>query len=103
MVSGILNDRKTNLKVLRLTYRQIKALEMMVNEGKVFSNKIYQETFDLERRTASRDLKKLVDLKQIIRSGMVEEQNIKQFRCNVLLIKKMSYLMSYSLYGKMTH
>ncbi|PKL66709.1 MAG: hypothetical protein CVV28_09935 [Methanobacteriales archaeon HGW-Methanobacteriales-1] len=58
-----------DLKELGLNNRQIKALEMMVNEGKVFSNKIYQETFDLERRTASRDLKKLVDLKQIYKIG----------------------------------
>ncbi len=68
-ISKISDTNKLDLKELGLNERQIKALEMMVNEGLVFTNKMYQEIFKLERRTASRDLKKLFDLKQITKIG----------------------------------
>lgn len=69
LVSDIPDERMTDLKELGLNNRQIEALEMMVNEGFVFTNSIYQEKFKIKRRTASRDLKKLFDLKQINKIG----------------------------------
>jgi len=69
LVSSIPDEQMTDLKELGLNDRQIKALEMMVNENMTFTNSLYQKTFNLERRTASRDLKKLLDLKQIRRIG----------------------------------
>lgn len=69
LVSSIPDEQMTDLKGLGLNDRQIKALEMMVNENMTFTNSLYQKTFNLERRTASRDLKKLLDLKQIRRIG----------------------------------
>ncbi len=69
LVSDIPDDRMTDLKELGLNDRQIKALEMMVNENITFTNSLYQKMLNLERRTASRDLKKLLDLKQIRKIG----------------------------------
>jgi len=69
LVSDIPNDRMVDLKELGLNDRQIKALEMMVNEGKVFSNKIYQNTLNVSQSTAARDLKRLVQLNQIKSNG----------------------------------
>lgn len=69
LVSDIPEERMVDLKELGLNERQIKALEMMVNDGVIFTNALYQETFQLERRTASRDLRKLVDLKQVYKIG----------------------------------
>jgi len=50
------DKRKLNLKKLGLNERQIKALRMMINEKKVFTNTLYQQTFGVSRRTALRDL-----------------------------------------------
>jgi len=41
----------------------------MVNEGKVFTNKKYQETLKVSRNTASRDLNGLVEKEQISVKG----------------------------------
>ena len=64
------DKRKLNLKKLGLNERQIKALRMMINEKKVFTNTLYQQTFGVSRRTALRDLKGLVELNQIIMIGI---------------------------------
>lgn len=69
LVNDIPDEQMTDLKELGLNDRQIEALKMMVNENITFTNSLYQKTFNLERRTASRDLKKLLDLKQIRRIG----------------------------------
>ncbi len=69
LVSDIPDDRMVSLKELSLIDRQIKALEMMVNEGKVFSNKIYQDILYVSQSTAARDLKLLVQLNQIKITG----------------------------------
>jgi ATP-dependent DNA helicase RecG len=52
------------LKELGLNDRQIKALELMVNEKVTFTNNMYQKEFKISRFTASRDLKELVDKEQ---------------------------------------
>jgi ATP-dependent DNA helicase RecG len=65
LVSSIPDERMTDLKGLGLNDRQIEALSLMVNEGKIFTNPLYQETFNVSRPTAARDLKELVSLNQI--------------------------------------
>ncbi|PKL66721.1 MAG: hypothetical protein CVV28_09995 [Methanobacteriales archaeon HGW-Methanobacteriales-1] len=70
LVSSIPADRKTDLKVLGLNDRQIKALEMMVNDGESFTRIRYEEKFAVSSRTASRDLKGLIDKNQIKTIGI---------------------------------
>ena len=41
-----------DLKELRLNDRQIKALEMMVNDKVCFTNSLYQKSFTVSERTA---------------------------------------------------
>lgn len=71
LVSSIPEDRQTDLRELGLMDRQIHALGMMVNEGKVFTRVTYEETLKVPSRTASRDLKLLTDkeLIQKVRKG----------------------------------
>ncbi|MDO9045519.1 MAG: hypothetical protein Q7U35_09460 [Methanobacteriaceae archaeon] len=69
LVSSIPDDQMTDLKELGLNDRQIEALKLMVNEGKVFTSKSYQEIYDVSRNTASRHLNKLIELKQITKIG----------------------------------
>lgn len=69
LVSSIPDEQMTDLKDLGLNDRQIEALRLMMNEGKVFTNKLYQEMFDVARNTASRHLNKLVELEQAQKSG----------------------------------
>lgn len=71
LISSIPEDRQTDLRELGLKDRQIQALSMMVNEGKVFTRAIYEETLKVPSRTASRDLKLLTDkgLIQKVRKG----------------------------------
>ncbi len=69
LVSGVPDERMTDLKELGLNDRQIKALELMVNEDKIFTNSLYQKTFDVSRPTASRDLKGLVNVEQVYKWG----------------------------------
>ncbi|MFP4082418.1 MAG: ATP-binding protein [Candidatus Aminicenantes bacterium] len=64
------DKRRLNLKELGLHERQIKALRMMVNEERVFTNTLYQQTFGVSRRTALRDLKGLVELNQVRMVGV---------------------------------
>jgi len=51
----------TNLRELGLTERQIEALRLMVNEGRELSNKDYREMFGVSNRTATTDLRDLVE------------------------------------------
>lgn len=55
------DKRKLNLKELGLNDRQIEALRMMINEGKVMTNVIYRNLFKVSDRSALRDLNELVD------------------------------------------
>ena len=64
LASKIPDDRKVDLKAIGLNDRQIKALEMMINQRIVFTNSKYQKQFDVSRYTASRDLKGIVDKDQ---------------------------------------
>lgn len=65
LVSDIPDERMTDLKELGLNDRQIEALRLMVNKGKVFTRSMYQEVFNVSRPTAARDLKKMVALNQV--------------------------------------
>ena len=47
----------TDLKELRLNNRQIEALRMMVNGQKVFTNSLYQKTFEVSQKTVQGTLK----------------------------------------------
>jgi len=49
----------------------------MVNDEKVFTNKLYQETFGISERTASRDLKDLTDKKQVHAMGKTKDRKYK--------------------------
>lgn len=49
-------EGETDLKAIGLNERQVKALAMMVNEGRTFTNEEYRNTFDVSARTATRDL-----------------------------------------------
>ena len=69
LVSDIPDERKTDLKELGLNDRQIYALRLMVNNSKVFTNKIYQDIFKVSRNTASRHLNEMVELNQIQKIG----------------------------------
>lgn len=69
LVSNIPKDRVIDLKALSLNDRQIKALEIMVNQEITLTNKLYQEEFSVSRFTATRDLTNLVDKEQIVRIG----------------------------------
>lgn len=42
----------------------------MVNEKRIFTNDIYQKIFKVSRRTAVRDLKGLVESKQVKTEGI---------------------------------
>jgi predicted HTH transcriptional regulator len=60
LVSSIPEERQTDLKKLGLNERQIEALRMMVNEGKVMTNREYRKLFSVTNKTASTDLNGLV-------------------------------------------
>ena len=49
-----------DLRELGLNERQIEALRLMVNEGRELTNAMYQELFEVSRRTATRDLRTLL-------------------------------------------
>lgn len=69
LVNDIPDEQMTDLKELGLNDRQIKALEMMVNNGESFTRISYEEKFEVSSRTASRDLKGLVDKNQAKKLG----------------------------------
>jgi len=55
--------------ISHLNQRQLKALELMVNEERVFSNQSYRNMFNVSANTALRDLVQLVDEGLISTSG----------------------------------
>jgi len=59
----------TDLRSLGLNERQIEALRLMVNEGRMLTNREYCRQFDITTPTATRDLSKLVAVGQAIRVG----------------------------------
>ena len=67
LVSSIPEHRQTDLKKLGLNDRQIEALRLMVNDKKTMEILVYCEHFQVNEKTARRDLKKLID------TGLVEK------------------------------
>ena len=61
LVPGIPEERQTDLHKLGLNNRQIEVLRMMVNEGKVFTNRMHREKFGVTNKTAATDLNILVN------------------------------------------
>ena len=70
LVSNVPEERQIDLRKLDLNKRQIEALRLMVNNDKVFTNALYQETFQISRRTALRDLRGLVEVDQVRMLGV---------------------------------
>lgn len=69
LLSLIPEKGKIDLKDLGLNERQIKALRLMVNEGKVFTNKTYREQFKVSNQTCVRDMRLLNKLDLISKEG----------------------------------
>lgn len=67
---SIPKERQVDLKELGLNGRQIKALRLMVNESKIFTNTLYQKIFGVSRRTALRDLHGLAEVDQVRMTGV---------------------------------
>ena len=70
LVSSVPEERQTDLKKLGLNERQIKALELMLNQSKILTNALYQKIFNVSRRTALRDFRGLVEVDQIRMLGI---------------------------------
>ena len=51
----------TDLRALGLNERQVEALRLMVNERREMTNSLHQKLFGVSRRTATRDLARLVE------------------------------------------
>jgi len=58
-----------DLRELGLNERQIEALRLMVNEGQEMTNAMYQELFEVSRRTATRDLRALLKTRWVRQKG----------------------------------
>jgi len=69
LVSNMPEERQVDLKELGLNVRQIKALTLMVNESKVFTNREYRQLFKVGNKTASTDLNNLVNKEMIQMRG----------------------------------
>ena len=65
----VLEEGVTDLRDLGLNDRQIEVLRLMVNEGQEITNAKYQNLFGVSRRTATRDLKKLVETEWVRQEG----------------------------------
>jgi predicted HTH transcriptional regulator len=70
ILSLIPEPGKIDLEELGLNERQIKALELMVNERENFTIRKYAETFEVSKKTAIRDFKEL------IKTGFVVIKNV---------------------------
>ena len=69
LAPNIPKERQMDLKELGLNDRQIEALRLMVNEGKVFTNREYRQLFKVMNKTASTDLNTLVKKEIVIIRG----------------------------------
>lgn len=69
LVSSIPEERAVDLKDLGLKDIQIQALTLMVNEREEFTNESYSKLFNVHRNTATRHLKRLVELELIEKTG----------------------------------
>ena len=70
LVPSIPEERQIDLRKLGLNVRQINALKLMVNEGKYFTNTLYQNVFKISRRSSLRDLRGLVEAGQATMMGV---------------------------------
>ncbi len=70
LVPSIPEERQTDLRKLGLNARQIEALKVMVNDGKIFTNTLYQNVFKVSRRSSLRDLRGLVETGQATMMGV---------------------------------
>jgi ATP-dependent DNA helicase RecG len=69
ILSLIPEPGKIDLDKLGLNERQIKALEMMVNEQEKITIKGYSETFEVSKKTAIRDFKELIETGFVVKVG----------------------------------
>jgi len=72
LVPSIPRERQVDLRELGLNNRQIEALRLMVNEGKVMTNKLYRDIFKIMDRTALRDLDFL------LKKGLIKKEGLKK-------------------------
>lgn len=70
LVPSIPEGRQTDLRKLGLNERQIEALRLMLNEGEIFTNTLYQSVFKISRRSSLRDLRGLVEAGQATMMGV---------------------------------
>jgi predicted HTH transcriptional regulator len=70
LVPSIPKEKQIDLRELGLNPRQIEALKLMVNEGRIFTNTLYQKVFKISRRSSLRDLRRLVETGQATMMGV---------------------------------
>jgi ATP-dependent DNA helicase RecG len=70
ILSLIPDPGKIDLEKLGLNGRQIKALELMVNERENFTIRKYAETFEVSKKTAVRDFKELIKTGFVVKVGV---------------------------------
>lgn len=73
LVSDIPANRQTDLKKLGLNERQLEALRLMVNEGKKITIEEYYKSFDINEKTARRDLKVLIKVGFVEKVGTTKK------------------------------
>lgn len=69
LIPSIPEERQTDLKKLGLNERQIEALRLMVNEGKIMTNREYREIFNVSNQTFVRDMRLFTKLNFVISEG----------------------------------
>ena len=72
LVPSIPKERQVDLRELGLNERQIEALRLMVNEGKIMTNRQYRKIFKITDRTTLRDLDFL------LKKGLVKKEGFKK-------------------------
>lgn len=72
LVPSIPEERQTDLKKLGLNERQIEALRLMVNDGKIFTVVSYIERFGVTDKTARTDLKRLTTQNLVTKTGQTK-------------------------------
>ncbi len=70
ILSLIPEPGKIDLEEVGLNKRQIKALGLMVNEQEKFTIKKYSEVFEVSKKTALRDFKKLIKIGFVVKVGV---------------------------------
>ncbi len=73
LASNIPEDMQIDLRGMGLNDRQIKALELMVNEKKIMTNRLYRKSFNVTDRTALRDLNLLLKMELVKKEGFKKD------------------------------